>query len=68
MRFFKVKGAGPERFLIAFVNSELSLTSSYIMTTAESLSESEVRTELAKMGRTEVEIDSVIQEARKNPR
>jgi SOS response regulatory protein OraA/RecX len=38
------------------------------MKTTQNLTESEVRTELAKMGRTESEINSLIKNARENPR
>ncbi len=62
----KVKGADPEVFWIIWIDSQLPKGS--FMKTSQNLSESEVRTEFAKMGRTEVEINSLIKQARENPR
>ncbi len=62
----KVKGADPEVFWIIWVDSALPKGS--FMKTTQDLTEGELRTELAKMGRTEAEINSLIQQARKNPR
>ncbi len=62
----KVRGADPEVFWIVWVDSQLPKDS--FMKTSQKLTESEVRTELAKRGRTESEVNSLIKNARENPR
>jgi len=62
----KVKGADPELFWIVWIDSQLPQGSS--MKTSQNLTGREVRAELKKMGRTEAEINSLIEHARQNPR
>ena len=60
----KVKCTNPEVFWIVWVDSALPTGS--FMNTSQNLTESEVRRESAKQGRTEAEINSLIQRAREN--
>lgn len=60
----KVKGADPELFWIVWMDSQLPQGS--FMKTSQNLTGKEVRTELKKMGRTEAEINSLIEQARQN--
>ena len=62
----KVRGADPEVFWIVWIDFQLPNKS--FMKTSQNLTESEVRTELAKMGHTESETNSLIKNARENPR
>jgi len=62
----KIRGKDPEVFWIVWLDSQLPPKG--FMKTSQDMSEAELRAELAKMGRTEVEIDSLIQQARENPR
>lgn len=62
----KVGGADPEVFWVVWEDSQLPNES--FMKTSQNLTESELRTELAKMERTESEINSLIKKARENPR
>ena len=63
----KVAGSEPEMFVIAFANLS-RLPQREFMTTTHPVPEIEIRAELAKMGRTGAEINSLIQQARENPR
>ena len=60
----KVAGADPEVFWIVWVDSQLPKDN--FMATSQNLTESDVRTELAKMGHTDSEINSLIKNAREN--
>jgi hypothetical protein len=62
----KVKDAEPEVFWIVWVDS--GMPKGHIMKTSQNLTAKEVHAELKKMGRTDAEADSLIQQARDNPR
>jgi hypothetical protein len=62
----QVEGADPEVFWIIWIDPQLRRGS--FMKTSQNLTESEVLTELKKIGRTEAEIDSLIKRAREKPR
>lgn len=62
----KVKGVDPEVFWIVWM--DLALPKGSFMKTSQNLTADEVRVELAKSGRTGADIDSLIQQARENPR
>lgn len=62
----KVKGIGPEQFFIFLRNTEGS--KGPFMRTSDFLSEDELRADLESNGSTEAEIDSLIEQARANPR
>ena len=62
----KIRGADPEAFLILLATSGHSKPG-FLWTTSQALTESEVRDELAKMGHTEAQINSLIEKARENP-
>lgn len=62
----KVKGADPELFWIVWIDSQLPQDS--FVKTSQNLTGREVRAELKNMGRTEAEINSLIEQARENPR
>lgn len=63
----KVAGAEPETFTIAFLNSALPAYKPF-MKTSEFMEESQLRVELAKMGFAAAKIESLIRQARENPR
>lgn len=62
----KVAGAEPEVFWVIWFDSKMPATS--FMETSQNLTEGEVRSELAKMGRAESEIDSLVRQAREDPK
>ena len=62
----KVAGADPEVFWIVWEDAQMPKGS--FMKTSQNLTEGEVRTELGKMGCTKPEINSLIEQARENPR
>ncbi len=64
---FKIAGSDPELFVIAFANLS-RLPKREFMTMTHPLAETEIRAELAKMGRDAAEINSLIWQARDNPR
>ena len=61
----KVAGSDPEKFIFAFKTQDLPAGA--FMRTSEPMIESVLRTELSNMGRSELEIDSIIQQARNDP-
>jgi len=61
-----VKGTVPEVFWIIWIDSQMPGGS--IMKTSQNLTENEVLAELKKLGHTEAEINSLITQARENPR
>jgi hypothetical protein len=62
----KVKGIEPEQFFVFLMNTEGS--KGPLMRASEFLSEEELRLDLASNGSTEPEINSLIEQARANPR
>jgi len=61
----KIKGINPEVFWIAFIS--MGLPRGSFMKTSGNLSENELHSELATMGRTESEINYLIQREREYP-
>jgi len=62
----QVEGADSEVFWIIWIDPQLRGGS--LLKTSQNLTESEVLTELREIGRTEVEIVSLIKRAREKPR
>ena len=60
----KVKGADPEQFLLVWLDSDVP-PGTFIQTGVP-MSEAEVRAGLKKDGRSEIEINSVIEQARRD--
>lgn len=63
----RVAGSDPELFIIAFINLS-ELPQKEFMKTTHPAPEIEIRAELKKMGCTQIEINSLLQQARENPR
>ena len=64
----KVKGAEPEVFCIIWANPKQPKPKGFVFRTSDNMTESKARGELAKMGLSQAKIDSLIQQARENPR
>ncbi|MGC1617852.1 MAG: hypothetical protein WA765_05130 [Candidatus Acidiferrum sp.] len=64
----KVAGTDPEVFWILFTNPKAPKPRGLFMRTSDNLGETELRTELGRMGLGEARIDELIEKARANPR
>ncbi len=63
--YIKVKGSNPELFLLVWLDSELP-SGAFMKIGERAISEAELRAKLNKEGRSEAQINSVIDRARKN--
>lgn len=61
----KIKDCDPEVFWIAFLTAEGR--NGHFMTTSDDLTESELRSELQKIGLSKAKIEVLVQQARQHP-
>jgi len=62
----KIAGYNPEKFVVVWLDPQLPQNS--FMQTTDPMSEAELRAELARRGIQSGDCDTLIQDARKNPR